>query len=99
MLCSNIQPKARHGMRMELAMNKSKWQTRKLSPLLYAAQGALLCAMLAGCNVGPKYMPPAVTAPAAYKESPEQFKEAGDEAKGAWTVARPQDAALRGNWW
>jgi NodT family efflux transporter outer membrane factor (OMF) lipoprotein len=55
--------------------------------------------MLAGCNVGPKFTPPAMTAPPAYKESPDQFKESGDEAKGAWTVAQPQDAALRGNWW
>ena len=80
-------------------MNKSKTQTGKVSAALCAAQGALLCAMLAGCNVGPKYTPPAMTAPAAYQESPEQFKQSGDEAKGAWTVAQPQDAALRGNWW
>jgi NodT family efflux transporter outer membrane factor (OMF) lipoprotein len=53
-----------------------------------------LCAMLAGCNVGPKYMPPAATAPAVFKESPAQFKESG-----GWAVAHPQDAALRGNWW
>ena len=50
--------------------------------------------MLAGCNVGPRYLPPAMTAPAAYKESPTQFKESG-----GWTVAQPQDAALRGKWW
>jgi NodT family efflux transporter outer membrane factor (OMF) lipoprotein len=55
---------------------------------------AVLCAMLAGCNVGPKYVPPAVTAPPAFKESPTQFKETG-----GWTVAQPQDAALRGKWW
>jgi hypothetical protein len=35
-----------------------------------------------------------MTAPAAYKESPTQFKESG-----GWTVAQPQDAALRGKWW
>ena len=50
--------------------------------------------MLAGCNVGPKYLPPAITAPSAFKESPTQFKESG-----GWTVAQPQDAALRGKWW
>ena len=55
---------------------------------------AAFCAMLAGCNVGPKYLPPTMTAPEAFKESPEQFKEAD-----GWTVAHPQDAALRGKWW
>jgi len=50
--------------------------------------------MLAGCNVGPKYVPPAMTAPQAFKESPTQFKENGD-----WTVAEPKDASLRGKWW
>ena len=58
------------------------------------AFAAVICAMLAGCNVGPKYAPPTMTAPAAYKESPAQFKEAQE-----WTVAQPQDAALRGKWW
>jgi NodT family efflux transporter outer membrane factor (OMF) lipoprotein len=55
---------------------------------------AVFCAMLAGCNVGPKYTPPTVTAPSAFKESPAQFKESG-----GWKVAQPQDAALRGKWW
>ena len=38
--------------------------------------------------------PPTETAPAAFKESPTQFKEAE-----GWTVAQPQDAVLRGKWW
>jgi len=79
---------------MELVMKKSRLQTRKVSAACYAAYGAVLCAMLAGCNVGPKYVPPATTAPPSYKESPAQFKETG-----GWTVAQPQDAALRGKWW
>ena len=54
----------------------------------------VLCAVLAGCNVGPKYHPPTETAPAAFKESPTQFKETE-----GWTVAQPQDAVLRGKWW
>ena len=53
-----------------------------------------LCVMLAGCVVGPKYRPPTTTAPAAFKESPTQFKESD-----GWTVAQPQDATLRGKWW
>jgi NodT family efflux transporter outer membrane factor (OMF) lipoprotein len=55
---------------------------------------ASLAALLAGCNVGPKYNPPVPTAPAVYKESPDQFKETD-----GWKVAQPQDATLRGNWW
>jgi len=54
----------------------------------------LFCAVVAGCNVGPKYNPPVATAPPVYKESPDQFKEAD-----GWKVAQPQDASLRGNWW
>src|ERR1035438_6934031 len=86
-------------MLMELAMNKSNSQIGIASAAVSAAGVVVLCAMLAGCNVGPKYAPPATTAPPAYKESPEQFKETGDQAKGEWTVAQPQDAALRGKWW
>jgi outer membrane protein TolC len=35
-----------------------------------------------------------MTAPSAFKESPAQFKEVD-----GWTVAQPQDEALRGKWW
>jgi NodT family efflux transporter outer membrane factor (OMF) lipoprotein len=55
---------------------------------------AMCCAMLAGCNVGPTYIPPAMTAPTAYKESPAEFKETD-----GWQVAQPQDGVLRGKWW
>jgi NodT family efflux transporter outer membrane factor (OMF) lipoprotein len=84
---------------MDLLKKTSTPQTRNVSAAFSAVSIAALCAMLAGCNVGPKYAPPATTAPPAYKESPEQFKETGDQAKGEWTVAQPQDAALRGKWW
>jgi NodT family efflux transporter outer membrane factor (OMF) lipoprotein len=81
-------------------MNKSRTQTRRSPAAVCTALAAALAAMLAGCNVGPKYTPPAVTAPAAdYKESPTQFKETPDTPSGGWTVAQPQDAALRGKWW
>jgi len=59
-----------------------------------ALSAIALSGMLAGCNVGPKYVPPATTAPPAFKESPTQFKETE-----GWTVAQPQDALLRGKWW
>jgi NodT family efflux transporter outer membrane factor (OMF) lipoprotein len=50
--------------------------------------------VLTGCTVGPKYHPPAITPPPAYKESPENFKE-----NIPWTVAQPQDSKIRGDWW
>jgi NodT family efflux transporter outer membrane factor (OMF) lipoprotein len=71
-----------------------KWTIVNLRLTLTACSAAILCSLLAGCNVGPKYIPPAATAPAAYKESPTQFKESD-----GWTVAQPQDATLRGKWW
>ena len=75
-------------------MKKSIVQFRRMRGVSYALHAMLLCAMLAGCNVGPKYHPPTMTAPPAFKESPAQFKETD-----GWTVAQPQDAALRGKWW
>src|SRR6185437_9545973 len=54
----------------------------------------LFCCVLSGCTVGPKYHPPVTQAPAAFKESPAKFSN-----NGPWTVAEPQDARLRGNWW
>ncbi len=69
-----------------------RWKLAGCAIWLFAT--ALLL-MLSGCVVGPKYHPPATQAPAAvYKESPTQFKETG-----AWTVAQPADAELRGKWW
>ncbi len=40
-----------------------------------------------GCAVGPKYHPPVVQAPPAYKEV------------GDWKPAQPNDQNLGGNWW
>ena len=49
---------------------------------------ALLASLLvASCAVGPNYKRPDAPQPAA-------FKEAGD-----WVVAKPADAAPKGNWW
>ncbi len=56
---------------------------------------ALLSCALAGCTVGPKYhVASTQAAPALYKETP-----ARNQGTGIWTVAKPQDAMLRGNWW
>jgi NodT family efflux transporter outer membrane factor (OMF) lipoprotein len=42
---------------------------------------------LTACTVGPKYHPPAMQAPPAYKEV------------GNWKTAQPNDQKLGGNWW
>jgi NodT family efflux transporter outer membrane factor (OMF) lipoprotein len=75
-------------------MKRPIMQFRRMPEALRVLNAALLCSVLAGCNVGPKYIPPAATAPAAFKESFEQFKESD-----GWAVAQPQDATLRGKWW
>src|ERR1019366_3970833 len=75
-------------------MKRLNADSRRVSPAMCALSVAVLCSIMAGCNVGPKYLPPAMTAPAAFKESPAQFNETD-----GWTVAQPQDAALRGKWW
>jgi NodT family efflux transporter outer membrane factor (OMF) lipoprotein len=74
--------------------------TPRLDEFFQRTVRVCLCVMLfslTGCLVGPKYQTPVATAeapPAAYKESPTQFKEAD-----GWKVARPRDAMLRGPWW
>ncbi len=48
---------------------------------------AIAALQLTGCVVGPKYHPPAVQAPPAYKEV------------GDWKPAQPNDQNLGGTWW
>ena len=48
---------------------------------------AIAALQLTGCVVGPKYHPPAVPAPPAYKEV------------GDWKPAQPNDQNLGGAWW
>ena len=68
----------------------------------------LLCALLTGCTVGPKYHPPAVQPPPAFKEAPPPPDTTTPPANppgtqpqdvGTWTVAQPSDAKIRGDWW
>jgi hypothetical protein len=47
---------------------------------------------LAGCSIGPKCQPPAMPAPAAYKESPSQFKETD-----GWKIAQPSRRCYAAN--
>jgi NodT family efflux transporter outer membrane factor (OMF) lipoprotein len=63
-----------------------------MKPLLLIA----LC-LLAGCNVGPKYVKASAPAAPAYKESaPAAYSEG---VPGEWQPAQPQDATLKGKWW
>ena len=48
---------------------------------------AVAVLQLSGCVVGPKYHPPVVQAPPAYKEV------------GDWKPAQPNDQNLGGSWW
>ncbi len=60
------------------------------------AGGLGLLALAAGCNVGPRFQPPAppaITAP-NYKESTVNFVN-----QPGWKVASPQAGMIRGNWW
>lgn len=59
---------------------------------------ALMCCAMTGCVVGPKYHAPVTQAPTVYKEAPAAESSPSTET-GTWTVAQPQDAMLRGNWW
>ncbi len=55
----------------------------------------VLCALLSGCMVGPKYTRPATPLAPEFKEAtPESFKE-----MSGWKVAQPNDQLLRGKWW
>ena len=53
-------------------------------PVVLLVLGA---ATFTGCTVGPKYHPPAMQAPSAYKEV------------GDWKPAQPNDQNLGGEWW
>jgi NodT family efflux transporter outer membrane factor (OMF) lipoprotein len=50
---------------------------------------AALCALLAGCMVGPDYSRPSVPVALEFKERPPE----------GWTEATPSDAAPKGDWW
>ena len=56
---------------------------------------AVLCALLSGCMVGPKYTRPSVALAPEFKEAtPQSFKETD-----GWKLAQPDDQRLRGKWW
>src|SRR5215831_20409823 len=47
------------------------------------------CILASGCKVGPRYTPPPVVAPPAYKEKP----------PAGWKEALPADGEIKGKWW
>jgi len=55
---------------------------------LWCAGGICALTVLAGCAVGPRYSRPSAPIPPAYKETPENWKQ-----------AQPADQMLRGKWW
>ena len=60
-----------------------------------AALASTAALALSGCMVGPKYVKPSVPMAPDYKEAnPEGYKENTN-----WQVAKPADAAQRGEWW
>ena len=63
----------------------------RLFPILLASAALLM----AGCTVGPKFVPPVPPQAPAFKEQPpESFK-----ASQKWQLARPGDQKIRGAWW
>lgn len=55
-------------------------------------------AALPGCMVGPKYVQPTVPIAPAFKEQPPAVETAPDGG-GTWAQGKPQDTALKGDWW
>ena len=63
--------------------------------IAFAAALALGLLIAGGCNVGPRYVKPAVETPGAFKEmTPAQM-----EVTQGWKSAEPADTRLRGKWW
>jgi NodT family efflux transporter outer membrane factor (OMF) lipoprotein len=58
---------------------------------------ATLMVLSAGCMVGPNYKPPAIVAPAAFKEQPPA--NANDAEAAGWKQSQPGDAYAKGRWW
>jgi NodT family efflux transporter outer membrane factor (OMF) lipoprotein len=97
-----------------LRKNHDKVSRFGLNQLRNCLTSVLLCAGVTGCTVGPKYHPPTMPAPPAYKEAPPAAPPANspanqapnnantnnaDQDNGNWTVAQPADAKIRGDWW
>ncbi len=66
----------------QITLFKNPWRALSIFGLLTVA-----VFQFTGCAVGPKYHPPVVQAPSAYKEM------------GDWKPAQPNDQSLGGDWW
>lgn len=66
-------------------ISSSKMKAGASGPVLGSVLGLVL--LTSACAVGPDYVPPAVTAPLAFK------------APTGWSVAAPGDHLDRGDWW
>jgi NodT family efflux transporter outer membrane factor (OMF) lipoprotein len=53
-----------------------------------------VCALVAGCTVGPNYKRPTAPAPPAFKET-----EPPAIPNGSWKQVQPSDQMVRGKWW
>ncbi len=82
----------------KVQVTQSCHASRKFGPIPapLALTVLLACASFqSGCAVGPKYARPPVETPPTYKE----LKPADTQSEGNWKTARPNDAAVRGDWW
>jgi NodT family efflux transporter outer membrane factor (OMF) lipoprotein len=95
-------------MIMKPLMRRFSNATPSNSSFSHLALPVLAALLMAGCTVGPKYHAPAPVAPPEYKEAkaaptiPSPAAGSPDptlQGLGAWQVAAPSDATLRGNWW
>jgi NodT family efflux transporter outer membrane factor (OMF) lipoprotein len=59
---------------------------------LRAGAGAAVL-LLSGCMVGPKYVKPTAPLAPGFKETTDWKEDDG------WSIAKPEDALLRGKWW
>jgi NodT family efflux transporter outer membrane factor (OMF) lipoprotein len=66
-----------------------------LPRILTGAAGIAMLLLGQGCTVGPAYVRPSVSTPAAFKEAAATVAPDGT----SWAPANPQDAAARGAWW
>jgi NodT family efflux transporter outer membrane factor (OMF) lipoprotein len=67
----------------------------------YSLLAASLCALVAGCTVGPNYKRPDAPVPPAYKENngTQATVPPPNPPGGTWKPAQPADDVLRGKWW
>ena len=71
------------------------YRSLSLKRLPLAASALACVAVLQGCRVGPKYVPPVTATAPTFKETQPQLSADGTN----WVPALPQDGQLQGNWW